>query len=395
MPIYTNTERFALELVVALRRVGTPAHRLEEAMVRFAQQAHVLVAFYALPTAVVATVRGVAHVVETPVGPPRIDHIDELMELSERVGSHQIDANQGLVALRSLEHAPPRYDGRTVRLGFMLSSACAAGFLGGGLHEVLAGAVVGLLVALWTGLDLGPELGRMVNVVLAFLAAFASFGLASLLGPLAIEVVVLSGLIVVLPGFTLTTALTELAANHRIAGSSGVMAASASLLQLAIGVALGGRLGEAVFGLPQAAEVGSAWPMPLLLVGIAASFVVVLSAKPSHLPWVLGGCGAALVGSQAGAVLLGPDMGVALGALAVCVLGNAASRWARLPAAVCQVPGILLLVPGSVGFRAVAALMEHDVTVGVDTAFATAVAATSLVGGSLVGHALLRPGRPL
>jgi len=39
--------------------------------------------------------------------------------------------------------------------------------------------------------------------------------------------------------------------------------------------------------------------------------------------------------------------------------------------------------------------MAHDVTVGVDTAFATAASASALVGGALLGNALVPATRSL
>ena len=86
---------------------------------------------------------------------------------------------------------------------------------------------------------------------------------------------------------------------------------------------------------------------------------------------------------------------MAAGALIVSVVGNLATRYFSVPAATCHVPGILLLVPGSVGFQAVSALMAHDVTVGIDTAFATAASASALVGGALLGNAVAPATRSL
>jgi len=48
------------------------------------------------------------------------------------------------------------------------------------------------------------------------------------------------------------------------------------------------------------------------------------------------------------------------------------------------VPGLLLLVPGSVGFRAVTSLVERQAVAGIETAFSTALTAIALVAGLLV-----------
>jgi uncharacterized membrane protein YjjB (DUF3815 family) len=50
------------------------------------------------------------------------------------------------------------------------------------------------------------------------------------------------------------------------------------------------------------------------------------------------------------------------------------------------VPGILLLVPGSVGFRSIAALMDREVVSGIETAFKMVVIAVSIVSGILIAR---------
>jgi uncharacterized membrane protein YjjB (DUF3815 family) len=52
------------------------------------------------------------------------------------------------------------------------------------------------------------------------------------------------------------------------------------------------------------------------------------------------------------------------------------------------VPGILMLVPGSVGFRSLIALLERQALAGVETAFSTVLTAVALVAGLLIAGVL-------
>jgi uncharacterized membrane protein YjjB (DUF3815 family) len=52
------------------------------------------------------------------------------------------------------------------------------------------------------------------------------------------------------------------------------------------------------------------------------------------------------------------------------------------------VPGILLLVPGSVGMRSLTALMEREVISGIETAFRMVVIAVSIVAGILIANVI-------
>jgi uncharacterized membrane protein YjjB (DUF3815 family) len=58
-------------------------------------------------------------------------------------------------------------------------------------------------------------------------------------------------------------------------------------------------------------------------------------------------------------------------------------------------PGILLLVPGSVGFRALNLFLAEDPGLGMATAFQMILIGASLVGGILTAFALLPPYRDL
>jgi uncharacterized membrane protein YjjB (DUF3815 family) len=65
------------------------------------------------------------------------------------------------------------------------------------------------------------------------------------------------------------------------------------------------------------------------------------------------------------------------------------------PAQVVLVPAVLLLVPGSLGFRGMNAMLARDTVSGVDTMFAMFISATALVGGLLLANAIVSPRRVL
>jgi uncharacterized membrane protein YjjB (DUF3815 family) len=61
---------------------------------------------------------------------------------------------------------------------------------------------------------------------------------------------------------------------------------------------------------------------------------------------------------------------------------------------VVQVPGLLILVPGTIGFRSFASLIDRDVITGVDTLFTMLLVAISLVAGLLLSNVLVPPRGP-
>jgi uncharacterized membrane protein YjjB (DUF3815 family) len=84
--------------------------------------------------------------------------------------------------------------------------------------------------------------------------------------------------------------------------------------------------------------------------------------------------------------------GTFFGGLAIAAASNAYGRWANRPGALIRVPGIILLVPGSVGFRTLNSVMEGDMNLGLNTALVLLSALIALVAGLLFGN-LLVPSR--
>jgi uncharacterized membrane protein YjjP (DUF1212 family) len=391
-----SVEPFADALVEALRRAGAPAHRLEATMEAFAAKANLASRFYILPTSIlVADPRGM-RLLPTGSGEPSIHRMADLDRLADDVAQGVVDPAAGLLAVRRIEAAGPAW-GRGARLAaHAVAAGAVAPLVGGGPREAVAAALIGLVAGginqlgdfLPRRTGLGDLVGAAAGTVVVAAVAHAMHGLDP--GP-----ALLAGLIVLLPGFRLTVGMTELATRHLLSGTGGLVSAGMTLLQLAVGVALGSALVDLGSAPVLPAPASPAWIAYAVLPALAVSFGVLLDARRSQLGHVLVAVTVALLGAQAGAWLLGPSLAGLIGAFAVTVTANTLARAYDQPAAVVVVPGILLLVPGSIGFRAVRALLEQDTVAGVEGAFAMVLAAATIVAGTLAGSALVPPRRAL
>ena len=88
-------------------------------------------------------------------------------------------------------------------------------------------------------------------------------------------------------------------------------------------------------------------------------------------------------------------IGVFIASFVVTALGNAYGRYFNRPGALIRVPGIILLVPGSVGFRSFSFVFERDLMLGLDLAFAVVAALIALLAGILFGNLLVSARRSL
>ena len=144
---------------------------------------------------------------------------------------------------------------------------------------------------------------------------------------------------------------------------------------------------------PPQLTVSPTWSLGIALLVAPIGFAILLRARARDIPWIMLAGVLAYFGGMFGSSLLGPEIGLFGGALMVGLGSNIYARVLDRPSAIPSVPGILLLVPGSVGFRSLASLLDQQVLVGVETAFNMLLMAVSLAAGLLIANVLMPAGR--
>lgn len=391
---------FVEKLGRALHRYGTPAHRLEEALGLVSRRLGLNGQFFSTPTAIFATFgrRERTRLMRVEPGEVNLEKLAQVDGDLDLLIDGSLDVDEAVRRLDAVEAAPMRYGAVLTTLAFAAASGAASTFFGGGWQEMGAAFFIGMLIGLLAILvPRVPSIGRLFELLASLTAAWVAAALAAAGADIAVSVVTLAGLIVLVPGFTLTTAMTELATRNLVSGSSRLAATLVMFFTIGFGVTLGGRLAEIVFGsLPEASpQPLPAWSVGIALVLAGMAFAVLFRARPRDMGWVVLAAILAYLGSRLGARWLGPELGALVGAIVVGVGGNLHARWLARPAALTQVPGLMLLVPGSIGFRSVNALVQQDVLSGVQSAFAMILVATALAVGLLIANVLVPPRRAL
>ena len=181
-------------------------------------------------------------------------------------------------------------------------------------------------------------------------------------------------------------AIKELATRHLVAGSARMFGATLVFLELGFGVILAHKLTQVLPVLPQ--RLGQTTPMwwsEVLALAISAlAFGVYFQAKPRHFGWVSLGSVLAYGGARLAGASLGAESGAFLGALLLGLGANTFARRTGQPASIVLIPGVILLVPGSVGLRSMTAIVLKDVMGGVQAGFAVMMIATAIVAGLLI-----------
>jgi len=361
--------------------------------------------FFSTPTSIFVAIgrepEQRTHLLRVEPGNVHLGRMDLLLMAAAAVRTGQLSPTEGTDRIRAIMMAPPRWRGWIWILAGALSSSSAARFLGGGVMEIVGAFLVGLQVAIMLERSAGyPTLGRLLPSIAGFVAALVAGLIATRIAPTSVPIVLVGGLIALVPGFMLTVATTELAAGHLMSGTAKMTGAAMQLLSVGVGLAVGLAVMTRLAGtfppvvlipLPPITEV-----VPILVAPI--TLAILLQAAPGNFIWILLIAVAGFLGGRLGGTLLGPELGILVGALAIGILNNLLARTKPDHAASDLIPGLIMLVPGSVGFRSLTELLDRNVLSGVDLAFRTALMSAALSAGiilanSIVPARLLHPSR--
>ncbi|MGY6555812.1 MAG: threonine/serine ThrE exporter family protein [Wenzhouxiangella sp.] len=387
-----------LNLGRALLHVGSPAHRLEAAMQIMATRLGLTAEFFSTPTALIVSLgdgeKQRTFLARSEPGSTDLAKLADLTQVMEELASGKLEPEQADERVRAIDQAPPVYGYWLQLLGFITLSAGIAPLIGGGWRETLLAMILGTLtgiIVLWlkNHLERSRLAAPMAATIITFLGVlWCGFDPATALVP-----AVIASIIALVPGMDLTTAARELATGHLVSGSSRLAFAITVFALLALGLILGGLAGQSLVGTVglTTASPGPFW-LPGLGVLLAALGLMLLNqAYLRDWVWILLACLVAYAGARLGLAVQAPVVGAFVGALAVGLAGNLFSALSGRPGSIMHLPGLILLVPGSIGLRGLATLVSGDVVTGLETAATAGMIAVALTTGIILASVLLPP----
>ncbi|MCA0376635.1 MAG: threonine/serine exporter family protein [Gemmatimonadetes bacterium] len=404
-PPVDDAQRFILRLARALHQHGTPADRMESALGAAARRLGVQAEIFSTPTSIMVGMGSLesqrVHLLRVEPGEPNLGQLSRLGAITRDVVESAITPAEGLARLEAMDREPPAYPRALVLLAFVLASAAVACFLGVRRGDVVTASLLGLLSG---SIALGAARWESTRHVTEPLAAFSvttvAFALEALFGTTSGYLTALAGLVVLFPGLTFTVALTELSTRHLASGTARLSGAIVTFLGLGFGLALGAKAGAWLGSVlhhawPDAVGLISqtalpAWAEWAGLIVAPLAFTVLLSGRRVDAPLIVVACAAAYLTSKFAGAAMGEELGAFLGAFVVTAGSNLHARLRRRVAMVTQVPGLLIMVPGSIGFRSVTSLLGQEVEAGVTTGFRVAIVGISLAAGILAGNVASR-----
>lgn len=394
-----TAQQFVLELGRAMHALGSPSYRVEDTMQACGRTLGLDGAFFSTPTAIFASLAPIGQEAKTTLmrvlpGDHHLGKLAELYAIRDRVVRGECPPERGLLMVREVLARPERGGGVRDVLAHVLAGAGAAPLFGGGAKEVLGAAAAGLVVGALAWLARRrPRFADVVAPLACALAAFllhtaAAFGLG--VDPV---IATVAAIVVLLPGFSFTTALAELAMRHLAAGSARLLGTLATLLTMVVGVGLGDRMAAMLHApVPPPLLVPLAWPWQIAaLAATWLAFTILLGATRRQTGWVLLAIAFGYGGARLGGELLGSELGAFLAALVVAGAANLFARFRRQPAATLRTPGLLLLVPGSLGFQGLRTAVTGDYAASVPLLLHMLVVGGAIVAGLLMAGVVVPP----
>ena len=405
---YSARIDFMVELALRLHRYGTTADRLEGALAAVAVRLGIGCEPWTNPTGLILTfsdpgratgLRDTTRVIRLSPGEVDLHRLTETDRIAEEVLAGTLEPIEAKAQMLALDAPATPAMRRAEVAAFGLAAASVAGLLRLPWLDIGVAGATGLLIGLLAQLaETRPRMRPGFEALAGMVAGAIAVLVASMVAPLNQNTVIIASLIVLLPGLTLTNAISELTGQQLVSGTARFAGALTTVLKLGVGV-LVARYALELAGLSPVVRAARPQPDWLEWVALATAsfaFAVLFRASGRDYLRVMAAAACGYVISRTVGEAAGSPAGVFVAALAMTAIGNAYARWWHRPGAIIRVPGIIMLVPGSTSLRGLLSLMQtQDVGAGQAAVLAVMNALAALVAGLLFGNLLLPPRRNL
>lgn len=354
---FIRARRFIVKLGKMLHKYGTPAFRLEAHLAEVASYLKVHASFISTPTSLTFVIWSDKHEDEynhsARVQPGELDlgsvaRTDELVSSLIAGERTLVEANERLDEIeKKVKFSHPL----GMLCAYFISTGSFAVLMGAAVLDALAAGTIGVVMyffVFWS--QRSKRVLYMLEPAVALVSALLACAMAHYLAlGINIPLVVLSSIIVFIPGLALAIGLAELSARHVVSGTARVMDAIMQLFKLYFGAFLGISLGFFLFKEIELMPINKLppWSLFVAVLMLCAALVPIFNIRLKHAPFAIA-CGfIGYFSTYWASKYLEFGLGTFVGAFAVGLFANLFSRLASVPATVVLMQGIIVLVPGS------------------------------------------------
>lgn len=390
---------FLLGCAKTLHESGLPAHRLERLLEIASLKMGLKADFFISPGSVFVSFnvdsKIVTHLKKVGEASLHLEKIDRVESLLNDVSNSKISLEAGAEQLETVHTSATSYNGWITTLFFGISTGSAACVFGGGILEIVCSFIIGVGISgLFSFVRVFPRIEKLI----VFIAAFYAFVVASIFNSFFIgfnkEIASICGLILLIPGFSFTVAITEMVNNHLISGLSKFTQSFVIFVMLALGIGVADKVMQGLLNVTPVINVFSlpSWSIAVALIGVPVGFIVLLKAKRSDALWISFACWLSYLMYTFTSSYVAAPIAVFLSSVLLGFASNVFAKIKKRNSAIMLVPGMILLVPGSLGFFSISNLLQSNIVEGIEIALKMLTTSMALVMGIIVSDVLLKSG---
>ena len=354
---FIQIRKFIVKLGKMLHKYGTPAFRLEAYLLEVATHLGVRASFISTPTALTFVIwsdgREDEYNHSARLLPGDLDM--NAMSLTDELASSLLNGELTLAEadkrLDEIDAMPSPYGRWVTGAAFGMATSAFAMLMGATWAEIGWSGLLGLVAYIWT---LWAERSKRVNLMLepvtAFFGGLVTCAIGRYIDPgINIPLIVLSSVIVFVPGLALTMGLAELSSRNMVSGTARTMDAVMQLFKLYFGAFLGVSVGFTIFGenVYTPAESLPYWATWLSVFLLCLALVAIFRTRVKHIPWAMAAAFIAYSATAWSSDYMSQGLGAFVGAFALGIFANVFTRIMNQPATIVAMHGLIVLVPGS------------------------------------------------
>jgi uncharacterized membrane protein YjjP (DUF1212 family) len=384
----------------ALHRYGASADRIETALYMISEKLKIDADYFSLPTSIMASFKTsddeFTRMLRMDPGKINLEKLYIADRIVDQVIDEKISITEGIETLEKTIDKDAIHADWLVNMSLVVLAFSIAIILGGSLFDAILSGAFGLIAGLFNSEVKIERIDTISEAIISFIVGFISVIFASKFNTIHPNIVILASLIYYVPGLSLTMAIGEVSSQNLTAGTARLMGAIVILLKLGFGAYLGSVVAQFYFT-PLAEVQGSLGALykNISLGFVCLSLVVCFQARWQETIWILIAGTSTFLLNQFTSEYLGS---IAAALIAGAYIGAGSNLFAKIlnrPSMTVSLPAIILLVPGSVGFKALEFLFGQDAISGINTLFTTFNLGIALVAGTYFGSILIKPKRTI
>ena len=400
---YRQRIRFIIKLGRALHECGATSERIERHLGNVTKLLGLHGSFLVSPTTFTCAfweddeLDQFVHIERVEPADYNLGQLWEIDRLVEDIELGKTDFSEGIDELQRISDSPPCYSLPADTFSWLLTGCCFSTLLSNNPFDAFVAAFISVLIFfIVRQTSSQPTWKPVATIVGAMASGFIASSAAASGLPINPPLVVLSSIIISIPGLALTVALTEISAGHLISGGSRLVDAIMTLMKLFFGAVSGIALTRFFFdSVPQVfGNLGSLPDMPPwrvwpALIGLALSLGIGLNIPRQKVGWGVLAVLIAYSSATLGESHFGMFAGVFIGALAVGLYANLFARLTRGPGSILMTYGVIVLVPGSKVYSILNQWVSGETILPSQSGSTALMAFVSLTAGLLFSNAFL------